>query len=275
MTCHCSKRVEFYRHTRKRRWPAEVQSAIEQFRREFGGVLDDIRESMRERIVDAGPSNAEQIAELVITEHEDAVVAQLLEGGRNGVEAGRRMASRRFGLDIDFSQEPVSAIEAVEENIDSFSDDSLNEMSTRIGSDLEDWFEEGIDTDEIADRIQSQGYRDQLDRRHAQTHARTLVQGASERGNHHAMQEADGVVGERWNVTNDGRARETHLDAGGQIVPVDTPFIVDGARLMHPGDPNGPIGEIANCRCYATPVFEDDLTDGELAQLRAGNRLNI
>lgn len=259
----------------KRRFPAEVQAAIEQFRRRFGGVLDDIRESMRERIVEAGPTDAEQIAELVISEHGGAVVAELKDGARSGVGAGRRMASRRFGLDIDFSQEPVSAIEAVEDNIDAFRNDSLNEMSVQIGSDLEGWFEEGIDVDEIADRIQSGGYADQLQQRHAQTHARTVVQGAAERGNHHAMQEADGVIGERWNVTNDGRARETHIDAGGQIVPINMPFVVGGERLMHPGDPDGPIGEIANCRCYATPVFEDDLTDDELAQLRAGQRLNV
>lgn len=259
----------------KRRWPAEVQSAIEQFRRQFGDVLDDIRGSMRDRVLEAGPTNAQQIADLVIEEHEDAVVASLKEGARNGVAAGRRMASRRFGLEIDFDQEPVSAIEAVEENIDAFRNDSLNEMSVRIGSDLEGWLEEGIDTDDIADEIMSGGYRDQLERRHAQTHARTVVQGAAERGNHHAMQEAPGVVGEQWNVTNDGRARDTHIEAGGQIAPIDGMFAVGGARLEHPGDPDAPIDEIANCRCYATPVFEDDLTDGELAQLRAGNRLNV
>ena len=258
----------------KRRWPAEVESAMEEFRRQFGGVLDDIRESMRERILEAGPTNAEQVAELVISENGDAVIAQLREGGRNGVDAGRRMASRRFGLDIDFSQEPVSAIEAVEENIGSFADDSLNEMSTRIGSDLEGWLEDGLGVDDIADEIMSSGYGDRLEQRHAQTHARTVVQGAAERGNHHAMQEAPSVIGEKWNVTNDGRARDTHLEVGGQIVPVDTPFIVGGERLMHPGDPGAAIEEIANCRCYATPVFEDDLSEDELATLRGGQRLN-
>ena len=272
MTTHSPTSVGDLVH--KRRWPAEVQAAIEEFRREFGGVLDDIRESMRERVLEAGPTNAEQIAELVITEHEDAVRATLHEGGRSGVEAGRRMASRRFGLDIDFGQEPTSAIEAVEEFVDGFEDDSLDEMATRVGSDLEAWLEDGLDVDAIADEIQSGGYRDQLDRRHAQTHARTLVQGASERGNHHAMREAPGVVGERWNVTNDGRARDTHIEAGGQIVPVDGTFAVGGERLEHPGDPGAAIEEIANCRCYATPVFEDDLSEDELATLRAGNRLN-
>lgn len=258
----------------KRRFPAEVQAAIESFRRQFGGVLDDIRESMRERIVEAGPTNAEQVAELVITEHGDAVRATLREGARNGVDAGRRMASRRFGLDIDFEQEPTSAIEAVEEFVEDFEDDSLDEMATRVGSDLEGWLEDGLGVDEIADEIMSSGYADQLDRRHAQTHARTLVQGATERGNHHAMQEAPGVIGERWNYTADGRARDTHIEAGGQIVPVDGTFAVGGERLEHPGDPGAAIAEIANCRCYATPVFEDDLSDDEVAMLRGGQRLN-
>ena len=258
----------------KRRWPAEVESAMEQFRRQFGDVLDNIRESMRERIVEAGPTDAEQVADLVIAEHGDSVRTTLREGGRSGVDAGRRMASRRFGLDIDFEQEPTSAIEAVEEFVEEFEDDSLDEMAARVGSDLEGWLEDGLGVDEIADEIMSSGYADQLDRRHAQTHARTLVQGATERGNHHAMQEAPGVIGERWNVTNDGRARDTHIEAGGQIVPVDGTFAVGGERLEHPGDPGAAIEEIANCRCYATPVFEDDLSEDEVATLRAGNRLN-
>jgi len=258
----------------KRRFPAEVEDAIESFRRQFGGVLDDIREDLGERIVQAGPTDAETVAELVIAEHEDAVIASLKEGGREGVDAGRRMASRRFGLDIDFEQEPTSAIEAVEDVVDSFADDSLDEMATRVGSDLEGWLEEGLGVDDIADRIQSRDYGQQLQDRHAETHARTLVQGASERGNHEAMREAPGVVGERWNATADGRERDTHAEADGQIVPVDGSFIVGNDRLEHPGDPGAVIEEIANCRCFATPVFEDDLTQDELAQLRAGQRLN-
>ena len=58
-------------------------------------------------------------------------------------------------------------------------------------------------------------------------------------------------------------------------MPVDGTFIVGGERLMHPGDPGAVIEEIANCRCYATPVFADDLTQDDLAQLRAGQRLNV
>ena len=151
----------------KRRFPAEVEDAIESFRRQFGGVLDDIREDLSERIVQAGPTDAETVAELVIAEHEDAVIASLKEGGREGVDAGRRMASRRFGLDIDFGQEPTSAIEAVEDVVDSFADDSLDEMATRVGSDLEGWLEEGLGVDDIADRIQSRDYGQQLQDRGA------------------------------------------------------------------------------------------------------------
>jgi hypothetical protein len=89
------------------------------------------------------------------------------------------------------------------------------------------------------------------------------------------MDAAPGVIGERWNATNDGRARDTHLAAEGQISPVNSSFIVGGVRLAHPGDPEGPLREIANCRCYSTPVFADELTDSEVAQLRAGQRLNV
>jgi Phage Mu protein F like protein. len=97
------------------------------------------------------------------------------------------------------------------------------------------------------------------------------VQSASERGNLSAMQDAPGVVGKRWNTTLDGRARRTHRDADGQIAPIDGQFDVGGSTLRHPGDPTAELEEIANCRCFSSPVFESDLTDEELAELQAGN----
>jgi hypothetical protein len=61
-----------------------------------------------------------------------------------------------------------------------------------------------------------------------------------------------------WTATADMRTRESHLRAHRKYsknpIPVDEPFIVGGAKLMYPGDPNGPPGETINCRCktYST-----------------------
>lgn len=59
-------------------------------------------------------------------------------------------------------------------------------------------------------------------------------------------------VGKSWLNTHDARTRPTHVEAGGQVVPLDAPFRVGGFDLMYPGDPQGPPGEVINCRCTFT-----------------------
>jgi len=275
MTCDCHTPTTSEGLFQKRRFPAEVQAAIERFSREFNGELSGLAADVADRYSDPSPSNVQTVVDQVLADRRRDMTVVIEEGMIDGVESGRRMASRRFGLDIAFDVVPERAIAAVESVVDDLEGDIFETLSDGITSDMEGWLDEGLGVDDIASNLRSRDYAETLDRRHTQTHARTLVQSASEKGNHTAMEDAPGVIGERWNVTSDGRERDTHADADGQIVPVDGTFRVGGARLEHPGDPTGPIEEIGNCRCYATPVFEDDLTPEELAQLRAGQRLNV
>lgn len=53
----------------------------------------------------------------------------------------------------------------------------------------------------------------------------------------------------RWDCVHDNRTRPAHKQANGQVVDYDKPFIVDGEKLMIPGDVNGSPGNIINCRC--------------------------
>lgn len=67
-----------------------------------------------------------------------------------------------------------------------------------------------------------------------------------------AQGEEAGARSHTWLATRDPRVRETHRAADGQCRPLDQPYSVGGASLMHPLDPSGPIEEIANCRCTET-----------------------
>lgn len=53
----------------------------------------------------------------------------------------------------------------------------------------------------------------------------------------------------RWDTERDGRVRESHRDADGQMVELSAPFLVGGFYLLFPGDPMGPADEVVNCRC--------------------------
>lgn len=50
-----------------------------------------------------------------------------------------------------------------------------------------------------------------------------------------------------WLSRRDSRVRESHRIADGQIAPLSGSFSVGSAELAFPGDPRGPIHEIANC----------------------------
>jgi hypothetical protein len=78
--------------------------------------------------------------------------------------------------------------------------------------------------------------------------ARTESTGVANYGAFEALT-AEGVATKVWISTGDSRTRPTHSAADGQETNMQGTFAVGLARLRFPGDPSGPIGEIANCRC--------------------------
>lgn len=67
---------------------------------------------------------------------------------------------------------------------------------------------------------------------------------------------SDVAAGQEFIATRDGRVRDDHADADGQVVPMGAPFDVGGEPLLYPGDPSGSPENIINCRCtvaFLTP----------------------
>lgn len=128
--------------------------------------------------------------------------------------------------------------------------------------------------DDLMIRIQT------MSRESAIRTARTAVTEAENAGRQDAFDQAEqmGIEMEKeWMATLDGRTRETHQEADGQVVDYNEPFIVGNARLMYPGDESGPPEEIYNCRCtMVARVKGIDQADRERwAKDDEGNRVNI
>ncbi len=85
--------------------------------------------------------------------------------------------------------------------------------------------------------------------------ARTEVVSASNQASLTAYQESGVVAAQEWLTARDGAVRPSHQAAEGQRAPLGQPFQVGAAWLRYPGDPAGPIEEIANCRCTTIAVL--------------------
>jgi len=62
------------------------------------------------------------------------------------------------------------------------------------------------------------------------------------------LAEADAIE-KIWDSSGKSKSRDSHRAANGQKVKLGDPFIVNGYPMMHPGDRNAPVSEIANCAC--------------------------
>lgn len=106
-------------------------------------------------------------------------------------------------------------------------------------------------------------YADRLPSHRTEMIARTETIRASNAGSTELFK-TWGVRQHEWLSTKDDRVRTydstngmyDHLEADGQVVDMDKPFIVSGEELMFPGDPSGSPGNTINCRCTTIPVVE-------------------
>lgn len=88
--------------------------------------------------------------------------------------------------------------------------------------------------------------------------ARTIVNGTENKARHDAgvkASEKGVIMGKCWVATNDNRTRDWHSQAWADYgdksnaVPIDDPFIVNGEKMMYPGDKSASASNVYNCRC--------------------------
>ena len=115
---------------------------------------------------------------------------------------------------------------------------------------------QGESMDKIAKRMMNV---QEMNKTQAIRSARTIVTGAECKGRQDSYQRAkdDGIILRKyWLATYDKRGRDWHKDAGNdytedKAIEIDDFFIVDGEKMLHPGDAmHGASGHnLYNCRC--------------------------
>lgn len=120
----------------------------------------------------------------------------------------------------------------------------------------------------IADDLQSS--IEDMNRASAIRAARTAVTGAQNAGridSYTAAQKMGIKLEKQWLATLDGRTRHTHAILDGEHVKNDEKFS-NGCRF--PGDPQGPPGEVYNCRCTLIAYLPDVDTSDALRRDKYG-----
>ena len=72
---------------------------------------------------------------------------------------------------------------------------------------------------------------------------------------------ADLSVIVEWIATNDGRVRDGHRHADGQLREIGKPFLINGELMKHPSDPHASAANVINCRCVVGYDTVDAYTD--------------
>lgn len=84
--------------------------------------------------------------------------------------------------------------------------------------------------------------------------ARTRSMQVMSLADYSAYKQSGVVVEQSWLSARDGRVRETHREADGQVIELNEKFVVGGSSLRMPRDPSGPAEEILQCRCTTLPI---------------------
>jgi hypothetical protein len=168
--------------------------------------------------------------------------------------AGLSRISLSYGVDFDLAAPFVR--EFIEARVNQLAGPVTQTTYEAIQGALADGVAAGESIDDLATRVRHVFQVASESR--AVTIARTEVigayNGAASLGA--AQLPADVAAGQEWIATRDGRTREAHSSADGQIVAIGVPFDVGGASLAYPGDPAGGAKNVVNCRCtvgFLTP----------------------
>ena len=159
------------------------------------------------------------------------------------------------GASIAFNVDSPLAVKFIQSHVPRFSFEVNKTTRARLKALLEQKFGEGVTQKELTEAIVKEfGFAEKY---RAARIARTESGIAANSGIHDGMIQA-GVKLKRWISSRDGKVRDSHQEKNliEVEVPINDYFQVGTPEtgytaMRYPGDPDAPVGEVANCRCVA------------------------
>ena len=172
-----------------------------------------------------------------------------------GAARSAELAALALPVDFTYSSGTLSALQFIEREaaalVTHVTDTTIKNIRAEIAAGVAD----GETITEIGARVDSKLGGGLADR--ARNIAQTETNKALNFGIYDSWKQSGVVQKKGWSSSGDDLVRETHVDADGQVVDLDSPFQVGGSALMFPGDTSlgADVAEIAACRCSMTPIL--------------------
>lgn len=161
-------------------------------------------------------------------------------------------------IEVSFDLLNEKALKFLEEKKIKFAIKVADTTHKAIIRELSEVFKLGEGIPELSNRIKNMP---EFSMKRATVVARTEVISSSNAGTLEGYKESGVVIGKEWDSHEDERTRKYHIEADGQRVKLDDPFIVDGDLLDYPGDNShdAKASNVIQCRCTLIPILEGDV----------------
>ena len=166
---------------------------------------------------------------------------------------GVRVLSELAVVGISFDIKNPRAVSWIKNKVFRFAYEVNNTTLNKLRNTLIEALENGESIKKIAERVEeifgfAEDYRNEMI-------ARTEIISATNYGAYEAIQQSGLVTKKIWIATIDERTRDTHEAIDGEVVEFEEEF---SNGLQFPGDPDGELDEIINCRCTFGHLFPGD-----------------
>lgn len=161
-------------------------------------------------------------------------------------------------IEVSFDLLNEKALKFLEEKKIKFAIKVADTTHKAIIRELSEGFKLGEGIPELSNRIKNMP---EFSMKRATVVARTEVISSSNAGTLEGYKESGVVIGKEWDSHEDERTRKHHLEANGQRVKLDDPFIIDDDLLDYPGDNShdAKASNVIQCRCTLKPILEGEV----------------
>ncbi len=171
-------------------------------------------------------------------------------------EVLNQVGQSSVGVSFDLLNE--NALKFLEDKKIKFAIKVADTTHKAIIKELSEGFKLGEGIPELSNRIKNMH---EFSMKRATVVSRTEIISSSNAGTLQGYKESGVVIGKEWDSHEDERTRKHHLEANGQRVKLDDPFIVDDDLLDYPGDNShdAKASNVIQCRCTLKPILEGEV----------------